>query len=32
MDEADRGVLCAVPWSRHDLKIENPIMPTDGNQ
>jgi hypothetical protein len=28
-DEADRGVLCTVEWSRHDLKID-PIKPTDG--
>jgi hypothetical protein len=29
-DEADRGVLCTVDWSHHDLKIENPIKPNDG--
>jgi hypothetical protein len=28
-DEADRGVLCTVQWSSHDLKID-PIKPTDG--
>jgi hypothetical protein len=27
-DEADRGVLCTVQWSRHE-KIE-PIKPSDG--
>jgi hypothetical protein len=29
-DEADRGVLCTVPGSRHDVKIETP-KPIDGN-
>jgi hypothetical protein len=24
-DEADRGVLCSVEWTRHGSKIENPI-------
>jgi hypothetical protein len=28
-DEADRGILCTVPWSHHDLKIEPP-KPIDG--
>ena len=29
-DEADRGVLCTVEWSRHELKIDIPIKPSDG--
>jgi hypothetical protein len=24
-DEADRGVLCSVEWTRHGSKIETPI-------
>jgi hypothetical protein len=27
-DEADRGVLCTVEWTRHDSKIEIPINST----
>jgi hypothetical protein len=28
-DEADRGVLCAVDWTRHGSKIEIPIKSTE---
>jgi hypothetical protein len=28
-DEADRGVLCTVEWTRHSSKIEIPINSTE---
>ena len=28
-DEAERGVLCSVDWTRHGSKVENPIKSSE---